>query len=114
MQVVDKPPLSEAEQHAFFNAMLAATRAAQARQPEIIRAISIAGVRIRLRLKDAPELANYPWEYLYDRSLNWFVALSLETPVVRYVDLPVATRPLKVELPLRILAMISSPAGCPT
>ena len=23
-----------------------------------------AGVRIRLRLKDAPELLNYPWEYL--------------------------------------------------
>ena len=49
VQVVDKPSLSEAEQHAFFVAMLAATRTAQARQPEIIRCITVAGVRIRLQ-----------------------------------------------------------------
>jgi hypothetical protein len=49
VQVFDKPSLSEAEQHAFFLAMLAATRTAQARQPEIIRCITVAGVRIRLR-----------------------------------------------------------------
>jgi GT2 family glycosyltransferase len=49
MQVFDKPSLSEAEQHAFFVAMLAATRTAQARQPEIIRCVTVAGVRIRLR-----------------------------------------------------------------
>jgi ketosteroid isomerase-like protein len=72
-----------------------------------------AWLRIRLRLKDAPELANYPWEYLYDRSVNWFVALSGEAPVVRHLDLPLAIRPLKISLPLRILVMISTPSGCP-
>jgi hypothetical protein len=71
------------------------------------------GLRIRLRLKDAPELVNYPWEYLYDRSRNSFVALSRETPVVRYLDLPMALPPLKVKLPLRILVKISDSAGCP-
>jgi GT2 family glycosyltransferase len=53
MQVSDKPSLSEGEQHAFFMAMLAATRTAQARQPEIIRCITVAGVRIRLRFSGA-------------------------------------------------------------
>jgi len=72
-----------------------------------------AGLRILLWLKDAPELANYPWEHLYDRSLNWFVALSRETPVVRYLDLPMAIPALKFELPLRILAMISGPTDSP-
>jgi hypothetical protein len=70
-------------------------------------------LRIRLRLKDAPELANYPWEYLYDHNVNWFVALSGEAPVVRHLDLPLAIRPLKISLPIRILVIISSPSGCP-
>jgi PAS domain S-box-containing protein len=70
-------------------------------------------LRIRLRLKDAPELASYPWEYLYDRNVNWFVALSGEAPVVRHLDLPLAIRPLKMSLPLRVLVIISSPSGCP-
>jgi ketosteroid isomerase-like protein len=70
-------------------------------------------LRIRLRLKDAPELANYPWEYLYDRNVNWFVALSGEAPVVRHLDLPLAIRPLRMSLPIRVLLMISSPSGCP-
>ncbi|HVI83699.1 MAG TPA: hypothetical protein VNA86_00170, partial [bacterium] len=46
------------------------------------------GVRIRLRLADAPELADLPWEYLYNPNLNRFLSLSTETPVVRYLDLP--------------------------
>jgi hypothetical protein len=46
------------------------------------------GLRIRLRLSEVPELANLPWEYLYDRSRDTFLALSSETPLVRYLDLP--------------------------
>ena len=49
MEAIDRPALSEAEQQAFFVAMLAATRAAQALEPEIIRCIMLAGIRIRLR-----------------------------------------------------------------
>jgi len=53
MQVFDKPSLGETEQRAFFMAMLAVTRTAQARQPDIIRCITVAGVRIRLRFSGA-------------------------------------------------------------
>jgi len=49
VEVIDKPALSEAEQHAFFAAMLIATRTAQTRQPDIVRCIKVAGIRIRLR-----------------------------------------------------------------
>ncbi len=47
-----------------------------------------AGLRIRLRLTDAPELNDLPWEFLLHPALNRFLALSAETPVVRYLDLP--------------------------
>lgn len=66
------------------------------------------GLRIRIRL-NAPELTNIPWEYLYNPSLDSFLALSVETPLVRYIELPLRIRPLKVKPPLNILVMISSP-----
>jgi len=72
-----------------------------------------AGLRIRLRLTDAPELADLPWEYLYHSALNRFLALSTETPLVRYLELPERIRPLAVTPPLRMLVMISSPRGYP-
>ena len=71
------------------------------------------GLRVRLRLTDAPELADLPWEYLYNQSLNHFLALSSETLLVRYLDLPEPIRPLMVTLPLRVLVMISSPHDYP-
>ena len=69
-----------------------------------------AGLRIRLRLEQVPDLADLPWEYLFDRSRNRFFALSHQTPVVRYLELPERTRPLQVEGPLRVLVMQSCPA----
>lgn len=72
-----------------------------------------AGLRIRLHLADAPELTNLPWEYLYDSSLDQFLALSVETPVVRYMELSEGVRPLAMAAPLRVLVMISSPQDCP-
>ena len=71
------------------------------------------GLRIRLRLADAPELTNLPWEYLYDRSRDTFFALSSETPLVRYLDLPEPPRDLQGEPKLRVLAVIASPTGYP-
>ncbi|HEV8564801.1 MAG TPA: CHAT domain-containing protein [Actinomycetota bacterium] len=68
-----------------------------------------AGLRIRLRLGDVPELIDLPWEYLYNSSLNRFIARQLETPLVRYLDLPESIRPLTVQPPVRVLVMISSP-----
>ena len=66
------------------------------------------GVRITLCLSGAPELIDVPWEYLFDDPD--FLAVSEFTPVVRYLDLPRAHRPLLVEPPLRLLGVVSSPA----
>ncbi len=68
------------------------------------------GLRIRMRLCDAPELAALPWEYLYNPALNRFLVLSTETPLIRYLELPERIQPLMVKPPLRILVMISSPS----
>ena len=72
------------------------------------------GLRVRLRLNDAPELVDLPWEYLYNPGLNRFLSLSINTPLVRYLELPERISPLAVELPLRILVMIASPEDYPS
>ncbi len=71
------------------------------------------GLRIRLRLNKAPDLAGLPWEYLYFPDLNRFFALSTKTPIVRYLELPERIRPLRLDLPLRVLAVVSSPSDVP-
>ncbi len=68
-----------------------------------------AGLRIRLRLADVPELANLPWEYLYDHSAGRFFALSVASPVVRYLERPERLQPLAVRPPLKMLVMVASP-----
>jgi TonB family protein len=67
------------------------------------------GLRIRLRLTDAPELADLPWEFLYDAAQNHFLTTSTETPLVRFLDLPQRIAPLRASLPLRVLVVIASP-----
>jgi Flp pilus assembly protein TadD len=71
------------------------------------------GMRLRLRLADVPELANLPWEFLYDPRLNRFLAQSRYTPLVRYLDLPDPPHSLSVTGPLRMLVMISCPSNYP-
>lgn len=66
-----------------------------------------AGLRIRLRLDDAPALATLPWEYLFDATTNRFLILSRETPIVRYLALPQGEEPLQTPLPLRLLVMMA-------
>lgn len=68
------------------------------------------GLRIRLRLNDVPELAELPWEYLYDSEAGKFLFLSSNTPLVRYLERPERIRPFRVKPPLRFLVMISNPA----
>ena len=65
------------------------------------------GVRITLSLTEVPELAEIPWEYLFDKPN--FLAISTSTPIVRYLDVAKPRRPLEVALPIRILAVISAP-----
>jgi len=67
------------------------------------------GLRLRLRLRDVPELAALPWEYLYSPIEKRFLSRSIETPIVRYLELPQTVFPLNVEAPLHILVMIASP-----
>ncbi len=66
------------------------------------------GLRLALSLTDVPELGEIPWEYLYDPPN--FLSLSSSTPVVRYLDLPKPRGALEIQLPLRILAVISAPS----
>ena len=69
------------------------------------------GLRLRLNLSNAPELADVPWEFLYDPAGDRFLTLSVETPLVRYLDLPRPVQPLEITPPIKILVMISSPAN---
>lgn len=72
-----------------------------------------AGLRIRLRLADVPELADLPWEFLFNPADNRFFVLSSETSLVRYHELPQRVQPLTLKPPLRVLVMISSPYDYP-
>lgn len=67
------------------------------------------GLRIRLRTEEAASLAEIPWEYMYSEGLGRFVAMSTDTPLVRYLELPAGTAPLAVDPPLRVLVMVASP-----
>jgi Tol biopolymer transport system component len=67
------------------------------------------GLRLRLRLNDAAGIAGLPWELLYDARSNSFLAQSERTPLVRFLDVPDVPRPIAVDGPLRVLAVISSP-----
>jgi hypothetical protein len=66
-------------------------------------------VRIRLLLSETPELACLPWEFLYDKLQNRFLALSRDTTVMRNLDIPTGLNPLKTTAPLKVLVMISCP-----
>lgn len=71
------------------------------------------GVRLELRFRDTPELAALPWEFLYRPSNDTFFALSADTPILRYVELPEPGRAYPVKLPLHMLAMVSAPTDYP-
>lgn len=79
----------------------------------LLREKSEEGLRIRLLLTHTPELADLPWEFLYNQGLNRFLSLFDKTPVVRFLDLEEPIRPLTVIPPLKILVMISCPKDYP-
>ena len=66
------------------------------------------GLRIRLRIL-APQLANLPWELLFDPRQGEFLCLSQQTPLVRSVESMQPIETLIVTPPLRILGMAASP-----
>jgi hypothetical protein len=71
------------------------------------------GLRIKLRIR-SPELANLPWEFMYDSREGVFLSRSTNRPIVRYPEIAEAARPLSVSLPLRILGMVAAPSDLPT
>ena len=108
---VDTPEMDAAKQFGgkLFNAVFTGdVRSVFAASAQEANARDI-GLRLRLHFDDAPELADLPWEFLYNPSLNRFLALSVKTPIVRYIELPEQIRPLTVHPPLRVLVMIASP-----
>jgi len=71
------------------------------------------GMRLKLRLQEVPELADLPWEFLLDTSLDRFFAQSNQTPIVRYIEMSERIKPIIVNLPLQLLVMVSSPTDYP-
>jgi hypothetical protein len=70
------------------------------------------GLRINLRI-DPPALLGAPWELLFDPRAAEFIALTRDTPLVRYLAVPQPIQPLAVTPPLRILGLAASPPGVP-
>jgi hypothetical protein len=68
------------------------------------------GLRLRLRLAETPELAELPWEFLYDPRHKRFLTQSRYSPLVRYLDLSAPPHSLSVDGPLRVMVMISNPS----
>lgn len=69
--------------------------------------------RLRVHLSKAREVADMPWEYLCESSLGRFLALSVKTPVIRYLELPEGLKQLLVKPPVNVLVMITSPKDKP-
>jgi len=67
------------------------------------------GLRIRLMLAKAnPEVSAVPWEFLYADTLGGFLACSIETPLVRFLEVNRPLRRPEARLPLNLLAVIPS------
>ncbi|MGH3988264.1 MAG: CHAT domain-containing protein, partial [Pseudonocardiaceae bacterium] len=65
-------------------------------------------LRVELRI-DSPTLAALPWEFLYDRSNDDYLALAAS--VTRYQEQLEPVAPLLVPPPLRVLGVVASPDG---
>lgn len=73
------------------------------------RTLARANLRMRFDLSQSPELAVWPWEYLYNADMDQFFAMFADTPIIRYLPLPTSEGPLEVVAPLRILVVVSLP-----
>lgn len=73
------------------------------------------GLRIKLHLNlEDPEvgkLSQVPWEYVYEKDTMEYLALSRQTPLVRYIEVQRPTAKRQLEGQLRILVVMSNPSG---
>src|SRR5262249_9733306 len=67
-------------------------------------------LRLRFRL-EPPLVASLPWELLYSPRRERFLGTTLDTVLVRYVEVMQPVRPLQVSLPLRMLVRVPTAAG---
>ena len=66
-------------------------------------------LRIKLRI-DAPDLACYPWEYMYDgKQTKEFLALHQKLSLTRFVAIPEPVPAVALKPPLRILVIMPNP-----
>jgi CHAT domain/WD domain, G-beta repeat len=63
-------------------------------------------LRLVLRVRP-PELAQLPWEFLFDPARQDYLGLTV--PLVRYLHVLAPLQPLRVAAPLRILGMVTRP-----
>ena len=70
------------------------------------------GLRIRLRLDRAAELATLPWEALWDPDERTFLADQPDLPIVRDLSVTAGASPSdSTATPLRLLALLPEPRG---
>ena len=93
---------------ALFTALLGTGQVAgQYRASAALAARAEQALRVVLRI-DTPELAELPWEAMYDPAVGY---ICRHEQLVRHIPVPSVPAPLTVSLPLRILAVVSSPKG---
>jgi CHAT domain-containing protein len=68
----------------------------------------VAGLRVRLQV-DAPDLAQFPWEYLYNSGVREWLGLFHKSPIIRRLDVLKPGAPLELSGPLNILGMVANP-----
>ncbi len=67
-------------------------------------------VRLRINFQDkAAKLAALPWEYLWNPRKKDFFCVFKSTSLVRYLEIPEPTEPLRVQGKLRVLVAIANP-----
>ncbi len=96
----------------LFKAVFVDEIHANLRRSEDIAKNNQCGLRIRLHLND-PKLINIPWEYLYDPTFDRFLCTSSLTPITRFLDLPIITKPIFIQPPIKMLVVIASPKNYP-
>ena len=72
------------------------------------------GLRIRLHVKRPRARPACPGSISITPTRNQFLALSIHTPLVRYLELPEPIPALTIDPPLNVLVMVSSPTDYPS
>ncbi|MGH3201347.1 MAG: CHAT domain-containing protein [Streptosporangiaceae bacterium] len=103
-------PLREAGQVLFAGLLGTGEVAGRYRAAAAVAAERGEGLRVVLRI-DSPALAGLPWEAMYDQAAGAYVCRRDQ--LVRHVPVAAVPAPLRSQLPLRILGVVSSPRGLP-